>query len=94
VIEIEKSPSYFEFVEEPMVDDPDGIFKIPLHVFLDRQEEIKKNATRPTKKSYTMFLPNDDEDDSEELLHQLINESLGPLGWAEIVISNLHELKQ
>jgi hypothetical protein len=60
-----------------MVDDPYNIFQIPLHVLLDRQEEIKK----PKKKSYPMFLPNEafDKDDSKELLQRYRNEVLGDL---------------
>jgi hypothetical protein len=62
-----------------MVYDPDGICKIPLHVFLDRKEAIKKSATCPEKKLYPMVNWDDEEEDSEELVQRLYNEALGNL---------------
>jgi hypothetical protein len=69
-IDVEERKSLIVGVFEPMVNDCDGIFKIPLHIFfLARKEKNNKPNKILPKEAF-------DKDDSKELLQQRYNEGL------------------
>jgi hypothetical protein len=61
-----KRRGYIESVLEPMVDDEDGFFRVPLHMFLFASEK----KVLPTKIRYPIILPKKsfDTDDGSEML--------------------------
>jgi hypothetical protein len=77
-VDVQERKSLIISVLEPMVNDCDGFFKIPLHMLFLARKKKKRRAQRCAHNKPNFILPKEafDKDDSKELLHQCYNEGL------------------